>query len=141
MRPRVPLALGAALAASGCASPGDVQGQYDSARDSFESARQTYDADMAYANMWNEHVLGIPAAGWVAIAIVGAVLAAVLLGFLAWLAGRALAGRRRDAHELAMARERTVQAATERGPCPGCGLDVPTLTARVRATEGGGDRG
>lgn len=138
MKPRALLALGVALAASGCASPGDVQGQYDSARDSFESARETYDADMAYANMWNEHVLGIPAAGWVAITIVGAVMVTVLLGVGIYFWGRALGDRRRKAHELALEREKTVRKATERGPCPGCGLDVPHVMEQIRAKEANG---
>jgi hypothetical protein len=132
MRLRVQLSLvgsaGAAIGLSGCASPGDVQARYDTARTAYES-------DMATAREWDAHVLGIPAAGWVAILITGLVLLAALLATAGFFMHRTRMDRRAREHELAMDRERTVRAAAERGSCPGCGLDVPALMDRIRVGE------
>lgn len=124
--------FGALMGMTGCASPGDVQESYNSARGTYETAKRTYDSDMAFANEWNDHVLGIPAAGWLAITVVVSVLGLVLLMWLTWLVARAIDRRRDDRRELALERERTVRQATERGPCPGCGLDVIGVLNQIR---------
>ena len=107
-------ALLSLLALTACSSPGDVQAQYDSLRDS-------YDSDMATAQEWNNHVLGIPASGWVPILILACLMVAILLGTLIFYISQGRSEKRAHLHALNLKREETLKAQATRGPCLTCG--------------------
>lgn len=64
--------LGSPLLLVACASPADVESLHAT-----EQAK--YQTDLASAQEWNTHVLGIPASGWLAIILTGCVLTFILL--------------------------------------------------------------
>lgn len=64
--------LGSPLLLGACASPADVESLHAT-----EQAK--YQTDLASAQEWNTHVLGIPASGWLAIILAGSALTFILL--------------------------------------------------------------
>lgn len=145
---RLTLSVLSVLLLVGCASPADVRAEHEralssaqntvhEAQDKIRSENAAFPGDMATAERWNTHVLGIPAAGWVAIvSIVGAIL---VIGLSVWatFAVEARRQRRRLEYDLEVERTRTerkrVEAArvvAERGNCQVCGaapVDEQTL--------------
>jgi hypothetical protein len=126
----------AACALIGCSSPGDVTADHE--RSVADLQRQLNDADAVYhdklaiAQEWNEHVWGIPAAGWVTILSIVGVLALALVGVIVYLVARAREERRNQRHQLALEREKTLRVATERGVCPTCGAQPLTELTRPK---------
>lgn len=137
-RPRIVLLL-SSLPTAACASPADVQadhdrtirGYYDSireAQDNVHDENARFRGDMATAQDWNHHMLGIPAAGWVAILISASVVFAIVT--IVWLVTahdqREL--RRKREHVLALEQQKTRQRQldvlaerVQRGNCQVCG--------------------
>lgn len=133
-----------ALLPTACASPGDVRAEHDrivqSARDDVREAQETirtenvrFPGDLATAEDWNHHWLGIPAAGWVTISIFTAIGLTIALVVWLVLASDARKLRRRREHELALERDRTerqrlkvLDEQVRRGNCQVCGgVPVP----------------
>lgn len=132
---RLPLILVAVLATAttaACSSPGDVSAVY-------EQAQVTYREDMVTAQEWNNHVLGIPASGWLAILSVGGLIVSLLLIWTIVLVNDARLDRRRKRHELALRQEETRRLAATRGNCPGCGQDYLHADEMRRLKEVNGD--
>lgn len=110
------LVLAAALPvlAAGCMSPAEVESKH-------ADAQRTYRDDLAAAEEWNQHVLGVPASGWVAILIAAAIGLTIVLAFGIVSLHDSFEDRRRKAHGLALEREKTRQEIAKRGPCATCG--------------------
>jgi len=113
-----------------CSSPGDVTADHE--RSVADLQRQLNDADATYhdklatAQEWNQHVWGIPAAGWVTILSIVGVLVLALIGVIVYLVARAREERRNQRHQLALEHEKTLRVAAERGACPTCGAQPLT---------------
>jgi hypothetical protein len=116
------------LTLAACASPGDVEASHAralgeaqeklaQAQQGVDNVQRGYESDLASAKEWDVHMFGIPASGWMVLLIIGAVLAAVLLGWGIYLVRQAgdqrrilVNNREKRAHELALAKEKTRQA-------------------------------
>ena len=127
------------LLAVACASPADVQadhdrtlrGYQDTIREAQGNVRHEnvrFRGDMATAEDWNHHWLGIPAAGWVAIICVTAFVLMIVLTLCFVLTHERRVVRRRREYDLALERERTEQKRldvledrVQRGNCQVCG--------------------
>lgn len=143
------------LALTACASPADVQADHDRTVRGYQDQirelqgnirheNQAFAGDVATAREWNQHFMGIPAAGWVAILILATIV--VGIGVVVWmmLAHDSRDVRRQREHELALEREKTerarIKAADEvirRGNCQVCNAaPVPdTVIAEVEKRD------
>lgn len=99
---------------SGCASPGDVEQRH-------ADELYKYHQDIATANEWNTHVLGIPASGWLAIILFAIIFGVGLLGYFGYLTYGVLEDRRRNKHAMQLKIADTQRIALQRGNCPVCG--------------------
>jgi hypothetical protein len=150
--------LGVTLA-SACttSSPADVEARLEFAReehasaaveadDELRRAEATYREDLAQAELWDQHVLGIPAAGWVPILIGFLVVLTGIMIWVIWLVSEARADRRRRQQDVdekrveaeqvvAVERERTRQKVAERGACTTCGAQPLAGEDRARLEE------
>lgn len=109
-------ALALLVLAVGCSSPADVEKRH-------AAVQAKYEADLAYAQEWNNHVLGIPASGWLTIIIFGSLLATGLLVAAGVWTYRTLERRANHRHQLAVEQQKTRRAELERGRCTVCGAD------------------
>lgn len=119
----IPAVIVGALAGSSCASPGDVERSQVAARASYEAKIADFDDELAAAQEWNQHSLGIPASGWVAIFVISAILAAILLGVVIYYVSRGREQRRDNQHRLDVEAEKTRQLSIKQGKCLMCGAD------------------
>lgn len=106
--------LTAPLLLTGCASPADVE-----QRHAVDMAQ--YQKDIATANEWNTHVLGIPSSGWLAIIIVGIVFGFILLicaGVWTW---NVFERRADDRLKVAAMNSEVRKAIAARATCGVCG--------------------
>lgn len=112
------------LLLTACATPAQVA-------EGHRLAEERYTEDLATAVEWNVHTLGIPASGWVAIWICGALVAGIVAVIGMFYLSEARTERRKDRHRLEMERERTRQVAAERGSCPTCGTPAIDMADRA----------
>lgn len=110
------------LVVSACASPHDVRTKH-------AEELANYRGDLARAEEWNNHVLGIPGSGWLGIIMLACVLGAFLLVLAGIEVAGALGDRRSKRHQLDLEREKTAQVTAERGACKTCGAP-PTVDLR-----------
>jgi hypothetical protein len=109
-------------------------------------AEATYRSDIVTAEAWDQHVLGIPAAGWVPILAVGALVLLGILIWVIWLVKEAGTERRNAQLKIAQERanvekyaEQTRLEAVKRGPCATCGA-LPMAQEITAAIEKGKKR-
>lgn len=125
-----------ALVMAACASPADVTANHEREirgyQDALRDAGANYRDDLANAREWNDHFMGVPAAGWIPILIFACVLAAILLGFGGYRVFNAFADRRQKQYGLEVEREKTLRARVERGACPVCGTTPLSVADRAR---------
>jgi heme/copper-type cytochrome/quinol oxidase subunit 2 len=118
------IAVLALIALSGCSSPADVEKIH-------RDAESVYQKNLARAEEWNTHVLGIPSSGWLAIVILSICLGVVLLILLGvWrynVQERRAADRRSEKNR----QFELDKALVDRGNCHMCGAD-PSVAANVK---------
>jgi hypothetical protein len=119
------------FALAACSSPADVTADHERAvrghQEWLRSADATYRDDLAFAEEWNDHFMGIPAAGWVPILVFACLLATILLVVAGISVYTTFEDKRHKAHDLALDHEKTLRVAAERGGCHMCGALPVTI--------------
>jgi uncharacterized membrane protein len=109
---------------AGCSSPADVEKTH-------RDAESIYQQDLARAQEWNTHVLGIPSSGWLTILILS-ILSLLTLVILAGVwAYRVQERRASDRRTRMLAENELNKELLRRGNCWQCGAD-PAIAAAVK---------